>query len=100
MAKPFSDLIYAQRFFRRVLIFNLNIFFLLFVLFCSEEAERIKQFKGRVFPLQDEPDVACVWLPHGDSPGLAMARAFVDFCLNNFGLIVVPDISYHPQRRG
>lgn len=59
-----------------------------------KEAERIKQFKGRVFALQDEPDVARVWLPHDDSPGLAMARAFGDFCLKDFGLIAVPDISY------
>nr|ABR16400.1 unknown [Picea sitchensis] len=59
-----------------------------------KEAERIKQFKGRVFALSDEPDVARVWLPHDDSPGLAMARAFGDFCLKDFGLIAVPDISY------
>uniref|UniRef100_A0A0D6QXW8 PPM-type phosphatase domain-containing protein n=1 Tax=Araucaria cunninghamii TaxID=56994 RepID=A0A0D6QXW8_ARACU len=59
-----------------------------------KEAERIKQFKGRVFALQDEPDVARVWLPHDDSPGLAMARAFGDFCLKDFGLIAVPEISY------
>eukprot|EP00252_Welwitschia_mirabilis_P004758 TRINITY_DN1505_c0_g1_i2.p1 TRINITY_DN1505_c0_g1~~TRINITY_DN1505_c0_g1_i2.p1 ORF type:complete len:348 (-),score=36.43 TRINITY_DN1505_c0_g1_i2:1207-2250(-) len=59
-----------------------------------KEAERIKQFKGRVFALQDEPDVARVWLPNEDSPGLAMARAFGDFCLKDFGLIAVPDISY------
>eukprot|EP01018_Ginkgo_biloba_P001145 Gb_05168 [translate_table: standard] len=59
-----------------------------------KEAERIKQFKGRVFALQDEPDVARVWLPHDDSPGLAMARAFGDFCLKDFGLIAVPEVSY------
>ncbi|KAK9141132.1 hypothetical protein Scep_010813 [Stephania cephalantha] len=43
---------------------------------------------------QDEPEVARVWLPHNDSPGLAMARAFGDFCLKDFGLISVPEISY------
>ncbi|XP_057815038.2 probable protein phosphatase 2C 66 [Cryptomeria japonica] len=59
-----------------------------------KESERIKQFKGRVFALQDEPDVPRVWLPHDDSPGLAMARAFGDFCLKDFGLISVPEISY------
>ncbi|KAK1313056.1 putative protein phosphatase 2C 33 [Acorus calamus] len=58
------------------------------------EAERIKRCKGRVFALQDEPEVARVWLPNYDSPGLAMARAFGDFCLKDFGLISVPDISY------
>ncbi|XP_020531203.1 probable protein phosphatase 2C 66 isoform X2 [Amborella trichopoda] len=59
------------------------------------EAERIQRCKGRVFALQDEPEVARVWLPNNDSPGLAMARAFGDFCLKDFGLISVPDISYH-----
>lgn len=59
------------------------------------EAARIQQFKGRVFALQDEPEVARVWLPNNDSPGLAMARAFGDFCLKDFGLISTPDIFYH-----
>lgn len=59
------------------------------------EAARIQQFKGRVFALQDEPEVSRVWLPNSDSPGLAMARAFGDFCLKDFGLISVPDVFYH-----
>ncbi|GAV69384.1 PP2C domain-containing protein [Cephalotus follicularis] len=59
------------------------------------EAARIQQCKGRVFALQDEPEVARVWLPNNDSPGLAMARAFGDFCLKDFGLISVPDVFYH-----
>ncbi|XP_057963281.1 probable protein phosphatase 2C 33 [Malania oleifera] len=58
------------------------------------EAERIRKYKGRVFALQDEPEVARVWLPNNDSPGLAMARAFGDFCLKDYGLISEPDISY------
>ncbi|WVZ92304.1 hypothetical protein U9M48_038381 [Paspalum notatum var. saurae] len=58
------------------------------------EAARIQQCKGRVFALQDEPEVARVWLPNNDSPGLAMARAFGDFCLKDYGLISVPEISY------
>jgi hypothetical protein len=33
-------------------------------------------------------------LPNNDSPGLAMARAFGDFCLKDFGLISVPDVYY------
>ncbi|XP_044483394.1 probable protein phosphatase 2C 33 isoform X2 [Mangifera indica] len=57
------------------------------------EAERIQKCRGRVFALRDEPEVARVWLPNNDSPGLAMARAFGDFCLKEFGLISVPDIS-------
>lgn len=59
-----------------------------------KEEERIKQSKGRVFALRNEPDVARVWLPKSDSPGLAMARAFGDFCIKDFGLISVPEISY------
>eukprot|EP00249_Psilotum_nudum_P004939 c18446_g2_i3 orf=703-1461(+) len=59
-----------------------------------QEAERIRQCKGRVFALHDEPDVHRVWLPHGNSPGLAMARAFGDFCLKNFGVIAVPEVTY------
>lgn len=61
----------------------------------KEEAERIRKCKGRVFALQNEPEVARVWLPNANSPGLAMARAFGDFCLKDFGLISVPEISYH-----
>ncbi|XP_076954446.1 putative protein phosphatase 2C 33 [Bidens hawaiensis] len=56
------------------------------------EAERIRKCRGRVFALHDEPDVTRVWLPNNNSPGLAMARAFGDFCLKDFGLISVPDI--------
>ncbi|XP_022721135.1 probable protein phosphatase 2C 6 [Durio zibethinus] len=59
-----------------------------------KEAARIQQCKGRVFALQDEPEVARVWLPNSDSPGLAMARAFGDFCLKDFGLTSVPDVFY------
>ncbi|KAL2473176.1 putative protein phosphatase 2C 6 [Forsythia ovata] len=59
------------------------------------EAARIQKCKGRVFALQDEPEVARVWLPNSNSPGLAMARAFGDFCLKDFGLISIPDVYYH-----
>lgn len=61
--------------------------------FSAEEA-RIRKCRGRIFALRDEPEVARVWLPHNDTPGLAMARAFGDFCLKEFGLISVPEISY------
>ncbi|XP_059283069.1 probable protein phosphatase 2C 6 [Lycium ferocissimum] len=64
------------------------------------EAARIHKCKGRVFALQDEPEVARVWLPNCDSPGLAMARAFGDFCLKDFGLISVPDVYYHHITEG
>jgi serine/threonine protein phosphatase PrpC len=59
------------------------------------EAARIRQRSGRVFSLPNEPDVTRVWLPKYNSPGLAMARAFGDFCLKNYGVISVPDVSYH-----
>ncbi|KAJ8749304.1 hypothetical protein K2173_018786 [Erythroxylum novogranatense] len=58
------------------------------------EAERIKRCKGRVFALQDEPEVQRVWLPFDDAPGLAMARAFGDFCLKDYGVISIPEISH------
>ena len=59
------------------------------------EEERIKRYRGRVFALRNEPEVARVWLPNADSPGLAMARAFGDFILKDFGLISIPDVSHH-----
>ncbi|XP_022737657.1 LOW QUALITY PROTEIN: probable protein phosphatase 2C 52 [Durio zibethinus] len=60
------------------------------------EAERIKRCKGRVFALQDEPEVPRVWLPFDDAPGLAMARAFGDFCLKEYGVISIPEFSHRP----
>ncbi|KAK7343218.1 hypothetical protein VNO77_11791 [Canavalia gladiata] len=59
------------------------------------EAERIRMCKGRVFALRNEPGVSRVWLPKVNAPGLAMARAFGDFSLKEFGVISVPDVSYH-----
>lgn len=35
-----------------------------------------------------------MWLPDHDAPGLAMARAFGDFCLKDYGLISVPEVSH------
>ncbi|AQK70881.1 putative protein phosphatase 2C family protein [Zea mays] len=59
------------------------------------EAQRIRQRRGRIFALPEEPEVARVWLPKYNSPGLAMARAFGDFCLKDHGVISTPDVSYH-----
>ncbi|KAH7437351.1 hypothetical protein KP509_05G067100 [Ceratopteris richardii] len=59
-----------------------------------KEQARIRRCKGRVFAASDEPDVPRVWLPYDSAPGLAMARAFGDFCLKDYGLISVPDITY------
>lgn len=58
-----------------------------------QEAERITQCNGRVFCLQDEPGVHRVWLPDEELPGLAMSRAFGDYCIKDFGLISVPEVT-------
>uniref|UniRef100_A0A7N0U940 protein-serine/threonine phosphatase n=1 Tax=Kalanchoe fedtschenkoi TaxID=63787 RepID=A0A7N0U940_KALFE len=61
-----------------------------------QECKRIVESNGRVFCLDDEPGVHRVWLPHDESPGLAMSRAFGDHCVKEFGLISVPEVT---QRR-
>ncbi|KAE8099099.1 hypothetical protein FH972_017107 [Carpinus fangiana] len=58
------------------------------------EAERIRNCRGRVFAMNEEPDVYRIWMPDEDCPGLAMSRAFGDFCLKDHGLISTPEISY------
>jgi serine/threonine protein phosphatase PrpC len=60
----------------------------------SEEAERIKESKGRVFCMKDEPGVYRVWMPNCKTPGLAISRAFGDYCMKDYGLISVPDVTY------
>ncbi|CAN4126233.1 unnamed protein product [Withania somnifera] len=60
----------------------------------SAEYERIKSCKGRVMAMEKEPNIYRVWMPDQDCPGLAMARAFGDFCLKDFGLISVPEVYY------
>lgn len=60
----------------------------------AEEADRIAQCNGRVYCLPDEPGVHRVWLPHEESPGLAMSRAFGDYCVKDFGLISVPEVNH------
>ncbi|XP_021772822.1 probable protein phosphatase 2C 73 [Chenopodium quinoa] len=58
-----------------------------------QEAERIMQCNGRVLCLHDEPGVHRVWLPDEEVPGLAMSRAFGDYCIKDFGLISVPEVT-------
>ncbi|KAK6159858.1 hypothetical protein DH2020_003239 [Rehmannia glutinosa] len=58
-----------------------------------QEAERIIQCNGRVYCLHDEPGIHRVWLPNEESPGLAMSRAFGDYCVKDFGLISVPEVT-------
>ncbi|XP_040998978.1 probable protein phosphatase 2C 72 [Juglans microcarpa x Juglans regia] len=59
------------------------------------EAEKIRNCNGRVAALNHEPHIQRVWLPHDDTPGLAMPRAFGDFILKDHGIIAIPDIKYH-----
>ncbi|GLT68682.1 hypothetical protein SLA2020_408910 [Shorea laevis] len=58
-----------------------------------QEIERITQCQGRVYCLDDEPGVHRVWLPNEESPGLAMSRAFGDYCIKDYGLISVPEVT-------
>ena len=43
--------------------------------------------------MEDEPGVYRVWLPNGKTPGLAISRAFGDYCVKDFGLISVPQVT-------
>ncbi|XP_074580852.1 putative protein phosphatase 2C 12 [Curcuma longa] len=60
-----------------------------------QEAERIRKSNGRVFALKCEPHIQRVWLPNENFPGLAMARAFGDFHLKNYGVISIPDVLHY-----
>ncbi|KAL3622734.1 hypothetical protein CASFOL_032029 [Castilleja foliolosa] len=59
-----------------------------------DEMERIKSCQGRVLAMDEEPKVFRIWMPDQDCPGLAMARAFGDFCLKDYGLISTPNVTY------
>ncbi|KAE8658647.1 Cation/hydrogen exchanger 15-like protein [Hibiscus syriacus] len=58
------------------------------------EAERIEECGGKVFAMDEEPHVLRVWAPGQDCAGLAMTRAFGDFCLKYYGLSSIPEVSY------
>lgn len=60
----------------------------------SGESKRIKSRQGRVLAMDEEPNVFRIWMPDEDCPGLAMARAFGDFCLKDYGLISTPKVTY------
>lgn len=49
----------------------------------------------KVFFLQNEPVVAQVWFLNSDFSAVALVWAFGHFCLKDFGLIAVPDVSRH-----
>ncbi|XP_044332323.1 probable protein phosphatase 2C 48 isoform X2 [Triticum aestivum] len=61
-----------------------------------QEKARIVQCKGRVHCHDDEPGVHRVWLPDREAPGLAMSRAFGDYCVKDYGVISAPEVT---QRR-
>ncbi|XP_076916985.1 putative protein phosphatase 2C 65 [Bidens hawaiensis] len=61
----------------------------------QSEYERIKRCGGRVRAMGYEPSIYRLWMPDQDCPGLAMSRAFGDFCLKDYGLISVPNVYYH-----
>ena len=44
--------------------------------------------------MKDEPGVYRVWMPNGKTPGLAISRAFGDYCMKDYGLISVPDVTH------
>lgn len=58
-----------------------------------QELERITQRRGRVHCCVDEPGVYRVWLPTEEVPGLAMSRAFGDYCVKDFGVISEPQVT-------
>eukprot|EP00261_Vitis_vinifera_P034303 XP_019075546.1 PREDICTED: probable protein phosphatase 2C 34 isoform X2 [Vitis vinifera] len=58
-----------------------------------QEAERITKSRGQVYCLQDEPGVYRVWMPNTKTPGLAISRAFGDYCMKDFGVISVPEVT-------
>ncbi|KAE8692794.1 putative protein phosphatase 2C 73 [Hibiscus syriacus] len=60
----------------------------------QSEAERIEKHSGMVFAMEIEPNVPQIWMLDQDCPGLAMSRAFGDFCLKDNGLISTPQIFY------
>ncbi|XP_061375810.1 probable protein phosphatase 2C 65 [Gastrolobium bilobum] len=57
------------------------------------EASRIINCGGRVFAAEEDPGINRLWMPEDNCPGLAMSRAFGDFCLKDYGLTSVPDVS-------
>lgn len=61
-----------------------------------QEKERIRRCNGQVYCLADEPGVHRVWQPSRESPGLAMSRAFGDYCVKDCGVISTPEVT---QRR-
>lgn len=87
-----ASFVYCSRYLHKKRVLILKKFECCFLLI-SDEAERIMESNGRVFCMEDEPGVYRVWMPNGKSPGLAISRAFGDYCVKDFGLISVPDVT-------
>ncbi|EEE63406.1 hypothetical protein OsJ_18218 [Oryza sativa Japonica Group] len=60
----------------------------------QQERERIMECNGRVQCLADEPGVHRVWRPDREGPGLAMSRAFGDYCVKDYGVISAPEVTH------
>ncbi|RDX99070.1 putative protein phosphatase 2C 74, partial [Mucuna pruriens] len=58
------------------------------------EASRILNCGGRIFSAKVDSGKNRIWMPEKDWPGLAMARAFGNFCLKDYGVTSVPDMTY------
>jgi len=79
----------------KTMIVFLCICFLHYYILNIEERERIYSSGGSVCESDDEPGVSRIRalideIPEG--PGLALSRAFGDFCVKDFGLISEPDV--------
>ncbi|KAF3795713.1 putative protein phosphatase 2C 73 [Nymphaea thermarum] len=58
-----------------------------------QEAERIRQSRGEVFCLPDEPGIYRIWSPTHEAPGLSTSRAFGDYCLKEYGITSAPEVT-------
>ncbi|KAL2337657.1 hypothetical protein Fmac_012103 [Flemingia macrophylla] len=63
------------------------------------EALRIINCGGRIFAAVEDPGLKRIWMPEQNTPGLAMSRAFGNFCLKAYGVTSVPDVSYRKLTR-
>jgi hypothetical protein len=60
---------------------------------CAVEKERIWWCNDLVYYLADEPGVHHVWQPSQESSGLAMSRAFGDYCVKDYNIILAPEVT-------
>ncbi|KAK6119013.1 hypothetical protein DH2020_047238 [Rehmannia glutinosa] len=68
---------------------------------CAAVDQELEQHRGieafhsgtTALTIVRQPGIHRVWLPNEESPGLAMSRAFGDYCVKDFGLISVPEVT-------